>query len=79
MSRKPRILERHKDLTRVLLERVVGRWTDGDATFFAEKLATLETAATERALSEVLSVCLSDGITFEDDEVAAPRRKLGIA
>jgi hypothetical protein len=78
VSTKPRILERHKGLTRVLLERVVGKWTDEDAQFFAEKLATLEAAATERALADVLSACLSDGITFEDDEVKALRRKLGL-
>ncbi len=78
MSTKPRIRERHKDLSRVLLERVVGKWTDGDATFFADKLAAFEAAAAERVLADVLSACLSDGITFEDDEVAALRKKLGL-
>jgi hypothetical protein len=44
----------------------------------ARQFVQAEARGAERALVELLGACLSDGITFEDDEVAALRRKLGL-
>jgi hypothetical protein len=45
---------------------------------FALLAVEAEARGAERALGEVLSVCIGDGISFDDAEVAALRRKLGL-